>query len=147
MVQQVDDDINNCLHFSCKYGLSDMVANIVDMCTELSRFYSEKRESEFIKQFVRSGYKEKAKHKSILMGLMQTINSMDYPPFFYLCDRYENGQKGYFDSIVKLVEQVKKEKYTHEFDYLFIHESSGYSALHWLAYHDDHEAIKWILEH
>jgi hypothetical protein len=35
----------------------------------------------------------------------------------------------------------------HQFDYGFVNEETCFSSLHWLAYYNDHEAIKLILEY
>jgi ankyrin repeat protein len=79
------------------------------------------------------------------MALMQTLDHMEYPPFFYLCDRFEKSD-GFFWIIQMLVTQVKELNLDHDFDYLYVHKQSGYSSIHWLAYNDDYKAIKWVLE-
>lgn len=72
---------------------------------------------------------------------------MDYPPFFYLCDRFEKSEEENFFEIIKmLVTRVKEENEDHDFDYLHVHKSSGYSSIHWLAFNNDYKAIKWILD-
>jgi hypothetical protein len=34
----------------------------------------------------------------------------------------------------------------HQFDYGFVNDTTSFSTLHWLAYYNDHEAIKCILD-
>ena len=75
------------------YGSLEMVTKINEVCAELTEYYGEEPKSSFVTQFEKSGYREKPVHKNILMGLMQTINEMAYPPFFYLCDRIEDSNK------------------------------------------------------
>jgi hypothetical protein len=65
---------------------------------------------------------------------------MKYTPFFYLCDRSSRyTKKQEWGEIIKLIiNEVNELKMSHEFDYGFTCSSTHFTALHWLAYHNDH---------
>ena len=94
------------------------------------------------------------------MGLMQTINTMFYTPFFHLCERekkFKTNKSNYPQMIQMLITQVDnekdlrcfapKEKEKHWADLEYVHELTNYTCFHWLAYHNDYESINYIIEY
>ena len=86
---------------------------------------------------------------------------MSYTPFFYLCERDKNFKKNtenYPKMVRMLIEQVDAEKdpqcFKHDTykgihwaDFEYVHDLTGYTCLHWMAFSNDFESIRYIINH
>ena len=132
------------------------------MADILSLTYKLKVKDDFYKEWEASGKHTAPKNQNIFIGLMHTICKSGYTPFFHLCDRDadlpEHKKVICTEMIMTLIEEVKKEKAPEVFapkplnmkhwaDVGYVHEETDYTTLHWLAYQNDAEAIKYIINH